>query len=118
MRMRATVVETKGGLQTIQRSWTATNERRGKKILVRVVAGGSYYADARARDQGLPFPLLGIPGTGSLSASGRASMPCAADTRSASPIPQGLTECLVCERSPPGRPLTPYLRPPRRHLAP
>jgi hypothetical protein len=115
MRMRAAVVETKGGPRTIQGSWTATNAQRGKKILVRVVAGGGSHTAALARDQGLPFPLLGIPATGSLSASGCASMLCVADTRSAGPVPQGLTACLVCARSPPSMPLTSYARPPRRH---
>jgi aryl-alcohol dehydrogenase len=61
MRIRAAVVETKGGPLTIQEVDLDDN-LRAKEILVRVVACGVCRADALARDQGFIFPLPGVLG--------------------------------------------------------
>ncbi len=60
MRIRAAVVETKGGPLAIQ-DVDLDDNLRPKEVLVRVVACGVCHADALARDQGMPFPLPGVP---------------------------------------------------------
>ena len=60
MRIRAAVVENKGGPLTIQ-DVNLDDELQPKEILVRVVACGVCRADALARDQGFAFPLPSEP---------------------------------------------------------
>src|SRR5262245_34640096 len=61
MRIRAAVVESKGGPPNIQELELDDN-LQSKEILVRVVACAICHADIAARDGLIPFPLPGVLG--------------------------------------------------------
>jgi aryl-alcohol dehydrogenase len=60
MRIRGSVVETKGGAFALQE--LDIDEPRPTDILVKIVASGICQTDAHARDQHMPVPLLSSEG--------------------------------------------------------